>query len=78
MASQEDIALMAHLLRRAGFGASRAEVEAKAAQGYNTVVEEWLHPEAQPSLDADLMMRYHPAYNHGAIFRRMSRSGCMG
>jgi uncharacterized protein (DUF1800 family) len=64
MASHEDIALMAHLLRRAGFGASRAEVEAKAAQGYNTVVEEWLHPEAQPSLDADLMMRYHPAYNH--------------
>jgi uncharacterized protein (DUF1800 family) len=64
MASQEDIALMAHLLRRAGFGASRAEVEAKAAQGYNTVVEEWLHPAAQPSLDADLMMRYHPAYNH--------------
>src|SRR2546426_7994403 len=35
MASQEDIALMAHLLRRAGFGASRADIEAQAAQGYN-------------------------------------------
>jgi len=55
MASHEDIALMAHLLRRAGFGASRAEVEAKAAQGYHAVVEELLHPEAQPSLEEDLM-----------------------
>jgi uncharacterized protein (DUF1800 family) len=64
MASHEDIALMAHLLRRAGFGASRAEVEAQAAQGYDAVVEELLHPEAQPSLQEDLMMRYHPAYNH--------------
>ena len=39
MASQEDITLMAHLLRRAGFGASRAEIEAKAAQGYDATVE---------------------------------------
>jgi len=66
MAGQEDIALMAHLLRRAGFGASRAEVEAKAAQGYNAVVEELLNPAVQPPLDEDLMMRYHPAYNHAA------------
>ena len=27
MANREDIALMAHLLRRAGFGASREEIE---------------------------------------------------
>ena len=33
MASQEEIALMAHLLRRAGFGASRADIEAKAVVG---------------------------------------------
>jgi len=64
MANQEDIALMAHLLRRAGFGASRTEVEAKVAQGYQGVVEALLHPEGQPVLDDDLMMRYHPAYNH--------------
>jgi uncharacterized protein (DUF1800 family) len=66
MASQEDIALMAHLLRRAGFGASRAEIEAKAAQGYDAVVAELLDPESQPALDEDLMLRYHPAYNHAA------------
>ena len=33
MAGSNDIALMAHLLRRAGFSASRDEVEAAAARG---------------------------------------------
>ena len=66
MANQHDIALMAHLLRRASFGASRAEIEAKAAQGYDATVEELLNPESQPAIDEDLMFRYHPAYNHSA------------
>src|SRR5215471_603806 len=68
MASQEDIALMAHLLRRAGFGASRADLEAHAVQGYDATVEALLQPAAQPALEEDLMVRYHPVYNHsGAI-----------
>lgn len=62
--ADQDIALMAHLLRRAGFGASREEIEAKAAKGYDATVEELLNPESQPALDEDLMLRYHPAYNH--------------
>jgi hypothetical protein len=34
MAYQDDIALMAHLMRRAGFGATRDELEARdAARG---------------------------------------------
>ena len=66
MANQEDIALMGHLFRRAGFGASRAEIEAKATQGYNSIVEELLNPDTQPPIDEDLMMRYHPAYNQAA------------
>jgi uncharacterized protein (DUF1800 family) len=57
---------MAHLLRRAGFGASRAEIEAKAAQGYDAVVEELLNPESQPALEEDLAVRYNPAYNEAA------------
>ena len=65
MADQK-IALMAHLLRRAGFGASREEIEAKAAQGYDSVVQELLNPESQPTIDEDLMLRYNPAYNHAA------------
>ena len=42
--ADKDIALMAHLLRRAGFGASRDEIETKAAQGYDSVVEQLLNP----------------------------------
>ena len=66
MASQEDIVLMAHLARRAGFGASRAEIEAQAAQSYDAVVEALLNPDTQPALEEDLMLRYHPVYNHSA------------
>jgi uncharacterized protein (DUF1800 family) len=59
--SQQDVALMAHLLRRAGFGASRDELERYVAQGYEATVEELLHPEnAPPALeDEDLIRRYH-------------------
>jgi uncharacterized protein (DUF1800 family) len=49
---------MAHLMRRAGFGAPYAELEARAAKGYETTVEELLHPETQPQLDYDIMLRY--------------------
>jgi len=66
MASQEDIALMAHLMRRASFGASRAEIDAQAAQGYNATVEALLYPATQPALDVELMLRYNPVYNHSA------------
>ena len=58
--SDHDIALMAHLMRRAGFGASRAELEARVAQGYEATVEELLHPESQPALDEDVLYRYFP------------------
>jgi hypothetical protein len=47
-------------MRRAGFGAPREELEARAAKGYEATVEELLHPEAQPPLDRNEMMRYHP------------------
>jgi uncharacterized protein (DUF1800 family) len=55
-----DIALVAHLMRRAGFGASPAELEALAAQGYEATVEALLHPENQPEVDEDMMFRYFP------------------
>jgi uncharacterized protein (DUF1800 family) len=64
--ANHDIALMAHLLRRAGFGASRAEIEARATQGYEATVEELLNPETQPAVDEDLMLRYTPSYNQAA------------
>ncbi|MGH7113509.1 MAG: hypothetical protein ACREE9_03340, partial [Stellaceae bacterium] len=61
MAYQDDIALMAHLMRRAGFGAGRDELEARAAKGYEATVEELLHPETQPPVDAYTLLRYQPA-----------------
>ena len=47
MASQ-DIALMAHLMRRAGFGATRDELEALCEKGYDAVVDELLNPSEEP------------------------------
>jgi hypothetical protein len=49
MTKQDDIALMAHLMRRAGFGASRDELEARVAKGYEATVEELLAP-SHPSI----------------------------
>ena len=42
--AEHDVALMAHLLRRAGFGASRDEIEAKAAVGYDATLEGTVNP----------------------------------
>ncbi len=53
-----DIALMAHLMRRAGFGASRQELERRAAVGYEQTVEELLDPDAQEPVDIYDFWRY--------------------
>jgi uncharacterized protein (DUF1800 family) len=58
--ADERLALMAHLLRRAGFGTSREELEAYAARPYEEVVEELIHPERMPELDEDVLARYYP------------------
>ena len=49
---------MAHLMRRAGFGAPFEELEARTAKGYEATVEELLQPDKQPDMERDLMMRY--------------------
>ena len=56
-----DIALMAHLMRRAGFGAGRDELEARVAKGYDATVEELLHPETQPPVDHYTLLRHQPS-----------------
>ncbi len=56
----ENIALMAHLMRRAAFGATRDELEERAAKGYEATVEELLHPEEVPEPDAFFLARYQP------------------
>src|SRR5207244_2671453 len=55
-----DVELMAHLFRRAGFGATRDEIEAALTKGYEATVEELLHPERQPDVEYDLIYRFYP------------------
>ena len=57
--SSQDIELMAHLMRRAGFSATRDELEEYVAKGYDAVVEELLHPVDPQNLPDDLIRRYH-------------------
>ena len=57
--SNADISLMAHLMRRAGFGATRDELEAALAKGYEATVEELLHPGDPEDLPQDVIRRYH-------------------
>ena len=53
-----DIELMAHLMRRAGFGATYEELEEYTAKGYEATVDELLSPMDQPDLEMDLLERY--------------------
>jgi len=54
-----DTALMAHLLRRAGFGANRNELEEYLAIGYDGAVEALLNPSDPGNMPDDLIRRYH-------------------
>ena len=66
MPDKEQIALMGHLMRRAGFGATHDELATLAARGYEATVEELLHPEAQEDVDVELLYRFMPGYE-GAL-----------
>ena len=57
--SNQEIALMAHLMRRAGFSATRDELEELVAKGYENVVEDLLHPTDPQSMPDDIIRRYH-------------------
>ena len=57
--AENDLALIAHLMRRAGFGATRAELEALSAKEYEATVDDLLHPERFPDVEEDVLKRYH-------------------
>ena len=57
--ARTDLALVAHLMRRAGFGASRAELERLAEKDYAEIVEDLLHPERFPDVPEDILRRYN-------------------
>ena len=54
----QEFALMAHLMRRAGFGAPFEELESRTTKGYEATIEELLQPDKQPDMERDIMMRY--------------------
>ena len=58
--AKDDLALMAHLMRRAGFGATRDELERLLAVGYEETVEQLLHPDGQAPVDEYELLRYQP------------------
>ena len=60
--ANRDIDLMAHLMRRAGFGAGRAELEARTAKGYQATLDELLEPKAEP-VDRYEFLRYIPGFH---------------
>ena len=74
-------ALMAHLLRRAGFGATPAELDTYCGWGYDATVEWLLHPETQPAFDEDVIERYYIDWKEsrnieGALTETVYRMNC--
>ena len=57
--SDKEIALVSHLMRRAGFGATRAEIEELSGKSYEDIVEDLLHPERTEDLEEDVLKRYN-------------------
>ena len=61
MANKEGLAQMAHLMRRAGFGATREELDRYVAMGYEATVEELIDPpHDMPAGNMALLLRYMP------------------
>ncbi len=58
--ADKDMALMAHLIRRACFGETREELELRLAKGYEATVEALLHPEDDAAANEHILARYHP------------------
>jgi hypothetical protein len=53
-----DIGLLAHLYRRAGFGATREQLEELSHQSYDDTVEFLLNPTPEVDLQPDVLARY--------------------
>jgi len=57
---KRELALMSHLMRRAGFGANRDELEQRVKIGYEETVEDLINVDRFPPVDEYLLYRYHP------------------
>jgi uncharacterized protein (DUF1800 family) len=59
-ATTTDLSLMAHLLRRAGFGSDRAELERYAERSYEDVVDDLLNPDRFEEPEDEVLARFYP------------------
>ena len=61
MSNKEVRAELAHLMRRAGFGATKEELDRFESMGYEATVEELIDPpEEMPAGEMALLLRYMP------------------
>ena len=58
--SSNEMQQLAHLMRRAGFGATQQELEGYAAIGYEASVEKLLDTANPTAISEYLIRRYHP------------------
>lgn len=58
--TKTDLDLVAHLLRRAGFGADTAEIEQYSIKSYDNIVDDLVNPERFPDIEDDLLGRFYP------------------
>ncbi len=63
--NKEDIGQIAHLMRRAGFGATRSELEKMAEVGFDSLVDELLDDARSDQIEDDLVSRYHSDHTAG-------------
>ena len=66
--ADKELGLLAHLMRRAGFGATLQELAEYQAQGYEATVDALVHPENAPEWDDGLFRRYQPDLNSVMYF----------
>ena len=66
--AEKELGLLAHLMRRAGFGGTLQELEEYQAQGYEATVDALVHPEDASDWDDDLFRRYQPDLNSVMYF----------
>jgi uncharacterized protein (DUF1800 family) len=59
-AASTDLSLMAHLLRRAGFGSDRAELNRYASRSYEDVVDDLLNPQRFTEPEEEVLTRFYP------------------
>ena len=71
-----DVHLMAHLMRRAGFGATRDELESALADGYENTVDALLDTSGATAMPDDIIRRYHVDQSELRLVEVAEPTGC--